>query len=117
MKEPCRRKSGNFRAYFRTRENAEAYAADPANWPTYQGDVAHLCHCGFWHLSKLEWLEPQFTNADAQMLEEMGIEGPAKFADFKCSVCGAPMREGIYYLIMPNGSIRCETACGPEVAR
>jgi len=57
------------------------------------------------------------TNQDAQMLEEMGVEAPPKFADFKCSICGAPMREGIYYLITPDGSIRCETACGPELVR
>jgi len=59
LHEPCRRQSGSFRAYFYTREEAEAFAADPTNWPTYQGDIAHLCtKCGFWHLSRVEWLFP-----------------------------------------------------------
>jgi hypothetical protein len=51
-KEPCRRPSGNFRAYFSTRAEAEAFAADSANWPVYKGDIAHLCgKCGRWHQS------------------------------------------------------------------
>ncbi len=59
--EPCRRQSGSFRAYFYAREEAEVFAADPANWPTYQGDVAHECRmCGFWHLSKVSWLFPEW---------------------------------------------------------
>lgn len=59
-KEPCRRLSGNFRAYFSTKEEAEAFAADPANWPVYKGDIAHLCgKCGRWHLSRVEWLVPE----------------------------------------------------------
>ncbi len=61
LHEPCRRQSGSFRAYFYTREEAEAFAADPTNWPTYQGDIAHLCtKCGFWHLSRVEWLFPEW---------------------------------------------------------
>jgi hypothetical protein len=58
-REPCRRNSGTLRAYFLSREAAEAFAADPANWPVYKGDIAHLCHkCGRWHLSRVEWLVP-----------------------------------------------------------
>ena len=60
MNEPCKRASGSYRAYFSTKEDAEAFAADPTNWPTYQGDVAHRCHCGFWHLSRVEWLFPEW---------------------------------------------------------
>jgi len=61
MTEPCRRQSGSFRAYFRTREDAERFAQDSANWPTYQGDIAHACgKCGFWHLSKVSWLFPEW---------------------------------------------------------
>jgi hypothetical protein len=57
--EPCRRASGSFRVYFASKEAAEAFAADPKNWPTYQGDVAHRCHkCFRWHLSRPEWLVP-----------------------------------------------------------
>ena len=53
MTEPCRRKSGSFRAYFETREDAERFAADPANWPVYKNDIAHLClKCGRYHLSQ-----------------------------------------------------------------
>src|SRR5690348_8329553 len=39
--EPCRRLSGSVRAYFNTKEEAEEFAADPANWPAYKGDIAH----------------------------------------------------------------------------
>jgi hypothetical protein len=116
-KPRCLRSNGTERAWFLTREQAIAFAQDQAN-PAYHGDIAHLCSkCDMYHLSRPEWLEPQFTPTDAQILEDMGIEAAQKFADFKCSICGAPMREGIYYLIMPDGSIRCETPCGPELAR
>ncbi len=58
LHEPCRRQSGSFRAYFYTRKEAEVFAADPAN-PAYHGDIAHQCAtCGFWHLSRVEWLFP-----------------------------------------------------------
>ena len=116
-KPRCLRSNGTERAWFFTRDEAEAFAVDPAN-VNYHGDVAHLCaRCDLWHLSRPEWLEPPLTPTDAQLLEDMGIEVPAKFADFKCKVCGAPMREGICYLIMPDGSIRCETPCSRELAR
>ena len=49
----CKRTIGTERAWFRTREEAEAFAQLPAN-PAYRGDIAHLCaKCGFWHLSKI----------------------------------------------------------------
>jgi len=52
----CLRRNGTERAWFRSREEAEAFALDPVN-TLYHGDVAHLCdRCGFWHLSRLEWL-------------------------------------------------------------
>jgi hypothetical protein len=53
---PCRRQSGKFRAYFSTEEAAKQFAANPAN-TAYHEDVAHECpKCGYWHLSKIEWL-------------------------------------------------------------
>ena len=56
--EPCRA-SGSFRAYFPSKEAAEAFAADPAN-TDYYGDIAHRCgKCGRWHLSRVEWLVPE----------------------------------------------------------
>jgi hypothetical protein len=59
LPEPCRRSSGAFRAFFPTKEEAEAFAADPANL-NYHGDIAHLCYkCGRWHLSRPEWLVPE----------------------------------------------------------
>jgi hypothetical protein len=65
MKEPCRRKSGSLRAHFRTREEVERFASDPANHPVYLGDVPHLCRiCGFWHLSRPEWLAPSWNTLD-----------------------------------------------------
>jgi len=60
-REPCRRASGSFRAHFASKEGAEAFAADPKN-TDYYGDIAHFCHkCGRYHLSRPEWLVPQFA--------------------------------------------------------
>jgi hypothetical protein len=60
-KEPCRRPSGGLRAFFSSEEEAEAFAADPAN-TDYHGDIAHRCgKCGRWHLSHVEWLVPEFA--------------------------------------------------------
>jgi hypothetical protein len=60
-KEPCRRPSGGLRAFFSTKEDAEAFAADPANIE-YHGDIAHHCpKCLRWHLSHVEWLVPEFA--------------------------------------------------------
>jgi hypothetical protein len=59
--EPCPRRDGSLRAFFDTREAAEAFANNPENWPTYQSDIAHKCtHCPFFHLSKFEWLFPEW---------------------------------------------------------
>ena len=57
----CVRSSGtSLRAWFRSREEAEAFAADPAN-PAYHGDVAHFCPvCEWFHLSRPEWLAPEW---------------------------------------------------------
>jgi len=52
----CLRRNGTERAWFLSREQALAFAADPAN-PAYRDDVPHLCRkCGLWHLSRPEWL-------------------------------------------------------------
>jgi hypothetical protein len=60
-KEPCRRPSGGLRAFFSTKEEAEAFAANPAI-TDYHGDIAHRCwKCGRWHLSRVEWLVPEFA--------------------------------------------------------
>lgn len=51
----CRRPSGSLRAWFTTREQAIAFAADPKNW-AYQGDVPVRCvRCLSWHLSQPWW--------------------------------------------------------------
>jgi hypothetical protein len=58
-REPCKRRSGSYRAYFATKEEAEAFAANPAN-TNYHGDIAHRCgKCGRWHLSRIESLVPE----------------------------------------------------------
>ena len=51
------------RAWFLSQKEAEAFEADPTH-PNYHGDVAHLCqHCGYWHLSRPQWLEAErWTN-------------------------------------------------------
>jgi hypothetical protein len=58
----CKRRSGTCRAWFDSRQEAEVFALDPGNI-AYHGDVAHHCNkCGFWHLSKLEWLASDVVN-------------------------------------------------------
>jgi hypothetical protein len=109
----CLRRNGTERAWFFTREEAERFAESPAN-PAYQGDVAHRCpKCGFYHLSRPEWLKPKFTPADLRMLEDAGIETPPRLDEyFRCAVCGSVMRDGFEFLIMPDGSVRCTKDCG-----
>lgn len=69
----CLRRSGTERAWFLTREEAEHFAANPAN-PIYHGDIPHPCQkCGMYHLSKPEWLDPHFTPADMQLLEDASM--------------------------------------------
>lgn len=59
MNSPCKRSNGTTRAYFQTEYEAEQFAADPAN-TTYHGDIAHRCaKCGWFHLSRAEWLVPE----------------------------------------------------------
>jgi hypothetical protein len=109
---PCLRRTATERAWFLTREEAEHFAASPAN-PAYHGDIAHRCaKCGFYHLSRPEWLEPKFTSADLQMLEDAGIETPPRLDEhFRCCICGSVMCVGIEFLIMPDGSVRCTQDC------
>jgi hypothetical protein len=115
MKEPCRRQSGSFRAYFSTREDAEAFAAVPAN-PAYHGDLPALCvFCDLYHLNRPEWLQPQLTHQDAALLDQMGIAGPDKISDdLKCANCGVEFRTGIDFLILPNGKMVCGASCMPQ---
>ena len=57
----CKRSNGTYRAHFRAQEDAEAFAADPMN-VDYHGDLAHKCfRCGAWHLSRPEWLVPEWA--------------------------------------------------------
>ena len=52
--------------------------------------------------------ELPLTPQDAQLLENMGISGPARMDEhFRCVVCGSVMRENIEFLILPTGDIRC----------
>jgi hypothetical protein len=108
----CLRRNGTERAWFFTREQTEQYAASPSN-PVYHGDIAHHCpKCGFYHLSGPEWLEPKFTPTDLQMLEDAGIETRPRLDEhFRCCICGSVMRDGIEFLIMPDGSVRCAQDC------
>ena len=116
MTEHCKRSTGTERAWFRTREDAETFAADPANWSTYRGDIPALCaRCNLYHLNRPEWLEPQLTYQDAHLLEQMGIAGPERVpGDFKCAHCGVAFRTGIDFLILPDGKMVCGTDCTPQ---
>jgi hypothetical protein len=111
----CLRRNGTKRAWFLSREEAEHFAANPANH-IYHGDIAHQCaNCRFYHLSRPEWLAPKFTPADLQILEDAGIETPSRLDEyFRCAVCGSVMRDGIEFLILPDGSLRCSQKCEEE---
>jgi hypothetical protein len=55
----CRRANGTERAWFATKEDAEAFAADPKN-VRYRGDIPVLCTrigCDGWHLSQPHWAD------------------------------------------------------------
>jgi hypothetical protein len=64
MSEPfkrCRRSTGVERAWFASKKEAEAFAADPVN-VHYHGDIPILCMkigCDGWHLSRPEWPDAQ----------------------------------------------------------
>ena len=65
-REPCKRRSGSYHAHFHTRAEAEAFALDPVN-SAYDGDIAHQCRvCGWWHLSRPEWLAPGWLDLSAE---------------------------------------------------
>src|SRR5258707_5394069 len=100
--------NGKERALFRTRGEAETFAADPAN-VNYQGDVAHLCgRCDFYHLSRPEWLLPELTHQDAAFLASMGVAVPEIVpGDLRCAQCDVPFRAGVDFLILPDGRMVC----------
>jgi len=112
MTEYCKRSTGTERAWFRTREEAEAFAANPAN-PAYHGDIPALCaRCDLYHLNRPEWLEPVLTARDAQFLEDIGVAAPQRMDDyFRCTICGTVQRDGIEFLILPDGRMVCGTNC------
>jgi hypothetical protein len=105
LTEHCKRSSGTERAWFRTREEAEAFANDPAN-TVYHGDLAHLCSkCGFYHLSKPGWLEPSFSIQDLNFLSECGSKDSAIF---RCAACRKEFQENVEFLILRDGTITHE---------
>lgn len=107
----CLRSTGKERAWFNSREEAKAFAANPAN-PGYHGDIANLCvKCDPYHLSKLSWLEPQFTQADYQMLQAARIQ--ATPLELWCTVCVSLQREGADFFILPSGALRCSKCVEP----
>jgi hypothetical protein len=93
-------------------EEAEKFAASPSN-TVYHGDIAHrFAKCGFYHSSRPKRLEPSFTPTDLQMLEDAGIETSPRLDEyFRCCICGSVMRDGLEFLIMPDGSVRCAQDC------
>jgi hypothetical protein len=102
--KPCLRTNGTTRAWFYSREDAEAFAASPAN-SNYHGDIAHLCvKCNLYHLSKQSWLEPRFTTADYQMLKAAGIETARALC---CELCRSVQQEGEEFFILTSGALRC----------
>jgi hypothetical protein len=108
----CKRPSGTERASFRTREEAEVFAADPAN-PGYHEDIPSLCaRCDLYHLNRPEWLDPVLTHKDGALLESMGIDTPVKVSgDLRCAQCQVVFRTGIDFLILPDGKTVCGVDC------
>ena len=107
----CLRRNGTERAWFLNREEAEHFAESPTN-PAYHGDIAHECaKCGFYHLSKPSWLEPEFTPADLQLLKGARIQAPPD--PLRCTVCGCIQQDGVDFFILPSGALRCR-ACVNE---
>ena len=52
----CLRSTGTPRAWFKSIPEAEAFIADPRNWPIYKPDVARWClTCGFVHAINPAW--------------------------------------------------------------
>lgn len=79
--DDCLRDNGTMRSCFNSRAEAEAFGQDPMN-VSYHGDVANLCQrCGYWHLSKPEWLRP------------------LPFG--KCAACGLDL--GHDFMVLKNG--------------
>jgi len=102
MTEHCKRPSGTERAYFRTREDAEAFAADPGN-VHYLGDLARLCaRCDLYHLSKPEWLEPSFSTQDLNFLSGCGIKSSD---NLRCAACRKEFQENAEFLILRDGTM------------
>src|SRR5580704_2370149 len=88
------------RAWFVTREQAEAFASDPLN-TVYHADLAHLCSkCGLYHLSKLEWLEPSFSTQDVNFLSGCGIKD-----NLRCADCRREFQENVEFLTLRDGTM------------
>jgi hypothetical protein len=106
----CLRRNGTERAWFLTREEAEHFAASSAN-PAYHGDIAHQCaKCDLYHLSKPSWLEPQFTQADCQMLEAAGIDSAPRA--LCCELCCSVQQDEEEFFILKRGALRCSKCAG-----
>jgi hypothetical protein len=102
LTEHCKRSTGTERAWFRTRQEAEAFAADPVN-PAYHGDIAALCaKCDLYHLRKPEWLEPSFTTQDVNFLSECGIRDSD---NLRCAACRREFQENVEFLILRDGTM------------
>jgi hypothetical protein len=58
------------------------------------------------------------TNQDAQILEDMGVEAPAKVpGNMRCARCGVPFRDDIWFLILRDGRTVCEGVCTAELVK
>jgi hypothetical protein len=69
----CKRSKGTDRAWFRTQEEAVAFANDRVN-VHYHGDIAHRCHtCGYWHLSRIDWLIPTWVKEEFNRKVESAV--------------------------------------------
>ena len=98
----CKRSNGTERAWFVTREQAEAFANDPVN-TVYHGDLEHLCaRCDLYHLSMPEWLEPSFSTQDVNYLSGCGIKSSD---NLRCAACRKEFQGNVEFLILRDGTM------------
>ena len=58
------------------------------------------------------------TNQDAALLEDCGIEAPARVpGNMRCARCGVAFRDDIWFLILEDGTTVCEGGCTPGLEK
>jgi hypothetical protein len=65
----CLRSNGTERASFISMAAAQSFAEIT---PGYEGDIPHLCVCGFWHCARPSWLaSPEYLTTVVTLTERV----------------------------------------------